>query len=54
MFGGPVEMLPERPGNRQDSTLDTTAIESLGWRQKHRLADYIAEAMSELTPQETV
>jgi UDP-glucose 4-epimerase len=46
MFGGRVEMLPERPGNRIDSTIDTSAVSALGWRQKRRLADYILDATS--------
>lgn len=41
MFGGKVEMLPERPGNRMDSALDTTKARALGWSQKHLLPDYI-------------
>lgn len=43
MFGGPVEVLPERKGNRMDSTIDTSAIQALGWTQKHKLQDYIRE-----------
>lgn len=43
MFGGEIEMLPERQGNRMDATLDTTKARALGWSQKHKLADYIKE-----------
>lgn len=43
MFGGPIDMLPERKGNRMDSTIDTSAIRALGWVQKHKLEDYIRE-----------
>ena len=43
MFGGKIEMLPERKGNRMDSTIDTSAIRALGWEQKNFLKDYIAE-----------
>lgn len=43
MFGGRVEMLPERQGNRMDSTLDTTKSRALGWSAKKKLADYIHE-----------
>lgn len=42
MFGGSVEFLHPRPGNRMDSSIDTSAIRALGWEQKHTLADYIA------------
>jgi UDP-glucose 4-epimerase len=43
MFGGPIDMLEERKGNRMDSTIDTSAIRALGWTQKHKLEDYINE-----------
>jgi UDP-glucose 4-epimerase len=43
MFGGPVQMLPERRGNRRASSLDASAIRSLGWRQRRSLASYIAQ-----------
>ncbi len=45
MFGGPIEMLPERQGNRMDSTLDTTKARSLGWNQKRILSDYIKSVL---------
>ena len=41
MFGGPIEMLPERAGNRQSSAIDTSKAESLGWKITHSVADYI-------------
>lgn len=41
LFGGPVEMLPDRPGNRMRATLDATKSHALGWRATRRLADYI-------------
>jgi UDP-glucose 4-epimerase len=43
MFGGPVRMLPERQGNRRASSLDASAIRSLGWRPCRSLAPYIAQ-----------
>lgn len=43
LFGGMVEMLPERKGNRMEATLDTTRAEALGWSAKKKLADYIKE-----------
>ena len=42
MFGASVEMLPERAGNRMDSTLDSTKASGLGWTPEHKLEDYIA------------
>jgi UDP-glucose 4-epimerase len=41
MFGGDIEMLPERRGNRMDATLDTTRALTLGWSPKKKLAEYI-------------
>jgi UDP-glucose 4-epimerase len=43
LFGGPVEMLPERAGNRMDAWLNVARSQSLGWKPSRRLADYIAE-----------
>ena len=43
MFGGDIEMLPERKGNRMETTLDTTKARALGWMPHKRLADYFAE-----------
>jgi UDP-glucose 4-epimerase len=43
MFGGPVQMVPERQGNRKASSLDASAIRSLGWRPRRNLASYIAQ-----------
>ncbi|MBP9711131.1 MAG: NAD-dependent epimerase/dehydratase family protein [Candidatus Pacebacteria bacterium] len=41
LFGGSIEMLPERAGNRMDSTLDTAKSRALGWSARHKLGDYI-------------
>jgi len=42
MFGGKIEMLPERPGNRMDSQIDTTKVEKeFGWKPEHTVRDYI-------------
>lgn len=41
LFGGPVDILPERKGNRMDAALDTTKSRSLGWSAKRALPDYI-------------
>ncbi len=46
MFGGPIEMLPERPGNRMSASIDTTKTEALGWKAKRKLEDYVKEALS--------
>lgn len=42
MFGGKIEMLPERPGNRMDSRVDRRRAEmELGWKPMYNLPDYI-------------
>ena len=41
MFGKPIEMLPERPGNRMTSVVDTSKAELLGWKVEHSIEDYI-------------
>ncbi len=48
LFGGNIEMLPERQGNRMDAALDITRATALGWSPKKKLADYI----DEIRPQE--
>ena len=41
MFGGVVEMLPERRGNRMAADINTEKTEALGWRVNKKLKDYI-------------
>jgi len=41
MFNTEIEMLPERKGNRMDSSLDTAKSKLLGWEVKHDVRDYI-------------
>ncbi len=44
MFGGKVEMLPERLGNRQTSAIDLSRSEGeLGWRAQKSITSYISE-----------
>jgi UDP-glucose 4-epimerase len=44
LFGGEIEMLEERPGNRMTSEVDIRrATLELGWSPKYQLADYIRE-----------
>ena len=42
LFGGKVEMLPERRGNRMTADLVTQKTLELGWSPKRNLKDYIA------------
>lgn len=43
MFGGTIQMLPERKGNRMSADVVTDKTEALGWSPKRRLYDYIYE-----------
>lgn len=43
MFGGKIEMLPARKGNRMDATLITYHTQDLGWAQKYKLKNYIED-----------
>lgn len=43
MFGGEIEMLPERPGNRMFAELHVEKVKELNWRAKHSIVDYIEE-----------
>jgi len=45
LFGGPVEMLPERAGNRMSASLDATKSHAIGWKAAHSLKDYINDVM---------
>lgn len=45
LFGGRVEMLPERRGNRMSSDIDTSKMRAIGWKPKRRLADYVKETV---------
>ena len=41
MFGGEVNMLPERRGNRFDGMVVSKKTQSLGWKPVHSIEDYI-------------
>jgi len=41
MFSKEITMLPERPGNRLSSGIDTSKSRALGWSVKHDLEEYI-------------
>ncbi|MGB5920495.1 NAD-dependent epimerase/dehydratase family protein [Arcobacter sp.] len=41
MFGGKIEMLPERKGNRMTADVMTEKTESLGWKPTKNIKDYI-------------
>ena len=41
MFGGEIEMLPERKGNRMVADVISAKTEALGWRPKRNIKEYI-------------
>jgi UDP-glucose 4-epimerase len=41
LFGGEIQMLPERKGNRMTADVVTDKTHALGWSSKRTLADYI-------------
>lgn len=41
MYGGKIEMLPERKGNRMTADVISAKTEALGWSPKRKLGDYI-------------
>ena len=41
LFGGKVEMLPERLGNRMSSAVDTSKSQLLGWTVEHSIEEYV-------------
>jgi UDP-glucose 4-epimerase len=43
MFDGPVQMLPERKGNRMSATVVTDKTKALGWTCHLSVKDYISE-----------
>ncbi len=46
LFGGEILMLPERPGNRMSSSLDTRKARAIGWEAERRLEDYLEEFLA--------
>ena len=43
LYGGKIEMLPERKGNRMMADVMTAKTEALGWMPKKKIGDYIAQ-----------
>jgi UDP-glucose 4-epimerase len=43
MFGGDIELLPERKGNRMAADVVTRKTENLGWKPKKNIKDHINE-----------
>jgi hypothetical protein len=44
MFGDNIQILPEVPGDRKDSTVMTDKVEKeFGWKAERHLRDYIED-----------
>ena len=43
LFGGEIKMLPERKGNRMTAEVITQKTESLGWKAKKHIKEFIEE-----------
>jgi UDP-glucose 4-epimerase len=43
MFGGEIDMLPERKGNRMIADIITDKTKALGWKPTKIIKDYIEE-----------
>lgn len=41
MFGGEIEMMPQKQSTRSMGAVDTSRLEALGWRQEYTLEKYI-------------
>lgn len=41
MFGGEIDMLPERKGNRMSADVISAKTQALGWHPKRKISDYI-------------
>ena len=46
MFGGKIEMLPERRGNRMSAEVISDKTKALGWNPQKRLSEYITTCKS--------
>ena len=43
MFGGPIKMLPPRPGNRMHASLNSKKTQALGWAPQYSVSQYIKQ-----------
>ena len=46
LFGGEIQMLPERKGNRMTAEVVTKKTEELGWKTKRHIKDFIEELVN--------
>ncbi len=48
MFGGEIEMLPEKKGDRKYSKIDLTKMKELGWEAERDVKDHIEKSKSDV------
>lgn len=48
MFDWKHELLPARPGNRQQGGVDNAQVKALGWKQQYQLEDWINQVKAEI------
>lgn len=48
MFDWQYELLPDRPGNRQQGGVDNAQVKALGWRQQHQLTDWVNKVRQDI------
>ncbi len=48
IFGGEIEMLPERKGNRMTARVYTEKTQSLGWKAQYDIKDYIKDFLKSI------
>jgi len=48
MFGGEIQMLPERAGNRMTADVISSKTESLGWKPKRNIKEYISNEVAKI------
>ncbi|MBL0708275.1 MAG: NAD-dependent epimerase/dehydratase family protein [Sulfurimonas sp.] len=53
MFGGKIEMLPERKGNRMIADVISAKTEALGWKPTKTIKTYIDEFKTSISSQKT-
>ena len=53
MFGGEIQMFPERRGNRMSAEVMTEKTKALGWSPKQKLQDYIESCKCAIEVSET-
>jgi len=46
LFGGEIQMLPERKGNRMTAEVVTQKTEALGWKAKRHIKEFIEELVN--------